>query len=502
MGKHYLIRVFVLSCSLLFTAGSHATTYYIDQQNGSDHNTGDSKRAAWQTLDQVNRTTFLPGDSILFKRGNHWIGQLKPQGSGAKNKAIVLAAYGAGAPPVFDAQGKSEDPDMISASILLYNQEYWEFRDIEVRNFEKGNPARPLKKAAILILAKDIGTLHDFTFENLKICKVNGSLKTRTNGGLFLNVIADEDPEKRVPTNFDGIYVNNCLFQDVDRGGFLNQSFWRKRDFHTQFGEIYCDSLVNNWFPSYNLLIENCKFENIGGNGLVTRVAESPVVQDNLFIRCGSKTTGNASYPYNCNNALWQFNEAAYTIYNEGDVDASGFDSDYLCKNSTIQYNYSHHNDWGGLLVCSWAKHKGSFNDGTVVRKNVFQEEKHHLIRFSGNITNTRISENLFVVNAAIDDVLLWYKEWGGIWPDQTILSKNIFYNTGAQVFSKLGASSQNTFSKNRLAGSDFSDYSDFKPLRNKARLQAKIDKIRSIGNRKDFTSSSARAVIKIMWSN
>ncbi len=228
----------------------------------------------------------------------------------------------------------------MSATILLYNQEHWEFRDIEVRNYEQGNPVRPIRKAGILVLAQDIGTLHDFTFENLITSKVNGSLKTRTNGGLFLNVIADDIPEKRVPTRFDGIHVNHCHFLDVDRGGFLNQSFWRRRDLQSKFGETYSNTRQNTWYPSLNILVENCRFENIGGNGLVTRVAESPVVQNNLFVRCSLKTTGNASYPYNCNNALWQFNEACYTVYNEGDVDASGFDSDYMCKNTTLQYNY------------------------------------------------------------------------------------------------------------------------------------------------------------------
>jgi len=113
---------------------------------------------------------------------------------------------------------------------------------------------------------------------------------------------------------------------------------------NSKFGEVCADGKMNTWFPSHNILIENSKFENVGGNDLVTRAEESPVVQYNLFIKCSSKTTGNASYPYNCNNALWQYNEACYTVYNEGDIDASGFDSDYMCKNTTIKYNYSHHN--------------------------------------------------------------------------------------------------------------------------------------------------------------
>lgn len=494
---------FFLITWIVFTSSlCTAKTYFIDP-NGKDQNNGTSQTTAWQGIDKVNTMEFQEGDSILFRRSGIWTGTLKPKGNGENDKPIVIGAYGEGELPIIDAEGKKENSDLMSAGIILYNQEFWEIRDVEVRNFEKGNPAKPTKKAGILILAKDIGTLHDFKFENLKISNVNGSLRTRTNGGLFLNIIADSNPEKRIPTNFDGIYVNNCHFLDVDRGGFVNQSFWRKRDMNSKFGEICADGKMNTWFPSHNILIENSKFENVGGNGLVTRAAESPVVQYNLFIKCSSKTTGNASYPYNCNNALWQFNEACYTVYNEGDIDASGFDSDYMCKNTTIQYNYSHHNGWGGLLVCSWGKLKNSFNDGTIVRNNIFQDEKHHMIRFSGNITNTEISNNLFVTDTKIDDVMLWYKQWGKIWPDNTTVEGNIFYNNGAKQFLKLGETTNNSITTNTLFGNAFVDFSELESISDKKEekvLKSKIRKIRKVGARSDFSVSKAEQVILTMW--
>lgn len=477
-----------------------ATNYYIDALSGDDANTGISKKTAWKSLSRLNSVEFQPGDSILFKRGGKWTGNIKPQGSGAPKQRIVIGAYGEGTAPVLDAKGKKQVNDLMSATILLFNQEYWEIRDIEVRNFEDGNPAKPEKKAGILVLAKDIGTLHDFRFENLMIKNVNGSLKTRENGGIFLNVIADSIPSKRIPSNFDGIYLNNCRFRSVDRGAYLNQSFWKKRDLHSKFGEVCNDGEINNWFPSKNILIENCQFEDIGGNGIVTRVADSPIVQHNLFVKCSSRTTGNASYPYNCDNALWQYNEACYTIYNEGDVDASGFDSDYLCKNTIIQYNYSHHNDWGGLLVCSWGKLANAFNDGTIIRNNIFQDEKHHMIRFSGNITNTLISNNLFISDAQIDDVMLWYKHWGEKWPDKTTLKDNIFYNQGAKKFLLLGETSNNTISGNKLEGSSFLDYNEFKAVNNIDGLAEKVKKIKQVGARKEFNVSKAQIICDEMW--
>jgi hypothetical protein len=477
-----------------------AKTYYIDQQSGNDQNVGTEKNLAWQSIEHVNTMVFQPGDSILFKNDAEWIGCLRPQGNGVKNKRIVIGSYGKGKAPVIDAQGKKEASDFMSASILLYNQEYWEIRDIEIRNFEKGNPEKPTSKAGILVLAKDAGILHDFKFENIKIANVNGSLDTRENGGVYFNIITDKDPKNRIPTAFDKIYLNHCSFYNVDRGGFLSQSVWKTRDMNSKFGEICNNSKVNNWFPSKQILIEHCRFEDIGGNGLVTRVADSPIVQYNLFVKCSSRTTGNASYPYNCDNALWQYNEACYTIYNEGDIDASGFDSDYMCKNTTIQYNYSHHNDWGGLLVCSWGKLENAFNDGTIIRFNIFQNEKHHMIRFSGNITNSLISNNLFVSNQEIDDVMMWYKHWGKLWPDKTIIKDNVFFNQGTEKFLLLGETTANTISNNALVGTSFIDHADFTLTDENEELKSKIKEITKTGARKHFNVSKAEQVTNVMW--
>ncbi|UXX79399.1 hypothetical protein N7E81_18770 [Reichenbachiella carrageenanivorans] len=480
-----------------------AITYYVDATAGDDSNRGDEQSQAFRSLSKINELKLQAGDQVLFKRGHKWSGTLKPQGSGTEKAPIVIGAYGEGARPSIDGEGKKEETDTMSAGLILYNQEYFEIRDIEIRNFEKGDPAKPIKKAGIFVLAKDIGTLHGFKFENVRIADVNGSLKTRENGGVFFSVIADEDPDKRVPTNFDGIYMVDCHIYNVDRGGFLNQSYWRNRDFDSKFGEMSANNKLNNWYPSLNLLIEKCKFEEIGGNGLVTRVVAAPVVQNNLFIRNSTKTTGNASYPYNCDDALWQFNEACYTVYNEGDVDASGFDSDYLCKNTIIQYNYSHHNDWGGLLVCSWGQVTNSFNDGTIVRNNIFQDEKHHMIRFSGNITNTEISSNLFVTTSELNDVMMWYKEWGEIWPDKTVIKDNIFYNEGAEQFMKLGETTGNEISGNVLMGNSFRDKPQIGTTAKKKEtnaMKSKVNQIREVSNRKDIQVSKATEVIKIMW--
>ncbi len=93
------------------TAGTTTTTvrttgktYYVDATGGNDANTGLSPDVAWKTLDKVNRSTFGPGDSILFKRGEVFRGQFylsNAKNNGAAGAPITFDAYGSGAKPVW-----------------------------------------------------------------------------------------------------------------------------------------------------------------------------------------------------------------------------------------------------------------------------------------------------------------------------------------------------------------------------------------------------------------
>ncbi len=78
-----------------------ATTYYVSSSSGNDANGGTSSLTAWQTIAKVNSQTFLPGDSILFRRGDIWNESLVPPSSGAAGNPITFDAYGTGPAPNF-----------------------------------------------------------------------------------------------------------------------------------------------------------------------------------------------------------------------------------------------------------------------------------------------------------------------------------------------------------------------------------------------------------------
>ena len=63
-----LLRIILVSVVVcLFVSPALATTYYVDSVGGNDANTGTDPGQAWQSLVNVNGTTFSAGDQILLK---------------------------------------------------------------------------------------------------------------------------------------------------------------------------------------------------------------------------------------------------------------------------------------------------------------------------------------------------------------------------------------------------------------------------------------------------
>lgn len=90
----------------LFTCtAAHGNTYYISSSDGDDNRTTQQAQqpsTPWQSLNRLNQffSSLLPGDSILFKRGDTFRGYLQVSISGSNASPVVLSAYGTGTDPV------------------------------------------------------------------------------------------------------------------------------------------------------------------------------------------------------------------------------------------------------------------------------------------------------------------------------------------------------------------------------------------------------------------
>jgi hypothetical protein len=92
-----LVAVLALLICGAGTAAAGAATYYVDSGSaGSDSNAGTSAAAPWKTLTKVQATTLAAGDSVLFRRGGSWTGQLTVSASGTSSNPITFGAYGNG----------------------------------------------------------------------------------------------------------------------------------------------------------------------------------------------------------------------------------------------------------------------------------------------------------------------------------------------------------------------------------------------------------------------
>jgi hypothetical protein len=65
-------RIILISVFILISCIASATNYYVSNAGGNDNSDGRSVNNPWKTVSKVNRTSFSPGDSILFNCGDLW----------------------------------------------------------------------------------------------------------------------------------------------------------------------------------------------------------------------------------------------------------------------------------------------------------------------------------------------------------------------------------------------------------------------------------------------
>ncbi|MFI5162847.1 MAG: right-handed parallel beta-helix repeat-containing protein [Sphingobacteriales bacterium] len=100
-----MFRKFVVTIAALFLViQCHAANYYF-AASGNDANTtaqAQSKATPWQTITKLNSffNSIKPGDSILFKCGDTFVGTITPTKPGSAAKPVIFASYGAGARPI------------------------------------------------------------------------------------------------------------------------------------------------------------------------------------------------------------------------------------------------------------------------------------------------------------------------------------------------------------------------------------------------------------------
>ena len=95
-----------------------------------------------------------------------------------------------------------------------------------------------------------------------------------------------------------------------------------------------------------NLYVAHNWIGNTGRNTVIARDSDYAVYEYNTSANSSRHSTGHSFFNFRTLGMTFQYNEAYGNVGEGNQVDRGGFDADYNSKDTTIQYNYSHNNDW------------------------------------------------------------------------------------------------------------------------------------------------------------
>lgn len=328
-------------------AAAAGTTYYVDATAGADTNTGTSESAPWKTLAQVNAIAHSPGTRILLKAGSTFTGQyLDLRGSGSAVDPILVGRYGAGAKPKIDFGNTAVGGE--GFGVRVTNGSYWTISDLEITS---GQHATSIRRNGILILGAGAG---GGAFQGIRILDndihdVFG--RDRRTGGINIHArrASAADPE----STWDGVLIQGNTVDNVADTGIQTMT----------------DALLDGstWTHTHdafrNVEIRRNTVTRIHRDGILVRAGVDPLIEYNTTDRIGKDTDVDtavvtylpavsvvaAQWAYYTSGAVFQYNEASRTRRIDGD--GQPWDFDVEVTDSVYQYNYSHDNEGGTLLM-------------------------------------------------------------------------------------------------------------------------------------------------------
>ncbi|MDG3165342.1 right-handed parallel beta-helix repeat-containing protein [Streptococcus suis] len=253
---------------------------------------------------------------------------------------------------------------------------------------------------------------------------INGNLNSKWNGGIFFDVYGTT-----VPTKYDGILIENNYLERVDRSGIkLVGSTWANQNLKNN------KNIPLNWYPSTNVVVRGNRIEKAGGDSITVRDTDGALIEYNISADARYQDTGyNAGiWPFQASNTVIQYNESFRT---HGVQDGQGLDLDHVSNNSVMQYNYSHDNEGGFMLIMNWYE-----QTSPTVRYNISQNDKDKIFELArGGAQGTAIYNNTIFSDSKLTGragVIDMPSTSGGTGVKDIFLFNNIFYFTdGEKMF-------------------------------------------------------------------
>ena len=450
------------------------TTYYVSTLTGKDTNNGTSEDTPFYSLSKINEITLQPGDKVLLERGSVFDYQyLHLKGSGSAENPIIVGTYGdeKAAKPVIDAKGqgiwyqdygKALDNSQhvykgyVSSTILLYDVEYIEISGLEIVNDvsflnEDYSLRTKMNRTGVAVVAQNAGTIDHIVLDDLYIHDVKGNVydKHMNNGGIYFTVFMPEDEASTGIPKYNDVTIQNCYVKDVSRWGIA----LAYTAYYNQFNAAEIDDTVCQKYGATDVVIKNNYIESVGGDAITTMYCYQPLVEYNVADGVAKEINADiysatafgrvaaGIWPWKCKDAVFQYNEVFDTCYNG---DAQAWDADWG-DGTVYQYNYSHNNQGGAVMVC------GIQAINTVFRYNISYKDLTCALDIPDNAPKAEFYNNVFYMAEGVPFLRVADRNNGANQTGTAVVRNNIIYNSGAEK-------SENWSGKNSTAKMTYSN--------------------------------------------
>lgn len=353
--------------------------YYISPF-GNDSNAGISQKHPWQSINKVNATQLLPGDSVRFQADQTFRGNLKLSGRCISDEPITFSSYGDGRATI----------------------------DAEI---------------GFGFFAQNIGGVRivDLNFTGV------GSDQNTSSGIWFVNTLPEHKKLKH-------IHIENVNIGGFGKAGIIVSSqstdggWCGFKDVKITHAEVHENGdagieIMGNWnfeetgYSHSDIYVGKCRiFRNFGipgkgshsGNGIVLGQVDGGTIEHCDVYENGTLNDCDDGGPigiwtWDSNHVLIQMNESHHNRTGSN-KDGGGIDLDGGVRNSIVQYNYSHDNDGAGYLLAQFDGAKAFHNN--IIRYNLSENDGRrntyggvHLwsTGSNGGIRNTTIYQNTII---------------------------------------------------------------------------------------------------------
>lgn len=295
------------------------TTYYLSN-SGNDSNNGLSESLPFQTIEKINSVLFLPGDSILFKRGDTWLNQgfLYPR-AGNSTDRVTYGAYGSGAKPVL--KSLSQLSGWQTAANWTQSGESWYIESTAQPKRMWLNGVEILRKEALPTTAVNkfyITSTRIYLYSSTNPATTFSSIEATVNSSYVVYCIGRSYitlSNLDIQGGNQALRIkggDNWIVEDCNIGAYTGGSGISAN------AETGVYETCNNW------VVRNCNFDTKASG---VWGWESKFTSDAIFLA------------YGCNG--WNIYNNTFSDWGHNALSIANLQSPYFCSNNKFHNNYT-----------------------------------------------------------------------------------------------------------------------------------------------------------------